>query len=110
MQVSDNKAFGGGGHKRPKRDTINRRTISFIENKLKTSPQDLKPQDRQNIVYVLYSRFEYTIREIMNVIPISKATMYRDIERVIFLKKRSVRLQKELDRIWAYIIYIDRYI
>ena len=110
MQLSDNKAFRGGGLKRPSRDTINRRTLNFISEKLKTSPKDLKAQDRQNIAYVLSSRFEYSVPEIMKVIPAARATIYRDLERASFMQKRSARLRTELERLYNYIIYIDRYI
>lgn len=108
MQLSDYKAFGGGG-KKPKRETINRRTLSYIEKKLKTSPEDLKPQDRQNIIFVLATRFEYNTNEILRIIPTSRATLYRDLERAKFMQNRSARLKRATDEVYNYIIYIDRY-
>lgn len=104
-----NKPLGGGGHPL-KRDTIRTRLNLYIERKLHTDKEHLLISHRQDIIFVLTHHFEFSLQEVMDTLPISKAQAYRDKNNAEYFQKHYRHRQEHAQRILEYIIYNARYL
>ena len=101
--------LGGGALSLP-RTTNNHRALAYIERRLHSTLANLKPDDREDIIFTLVYYWGYSPAELQALLRRSRAQIYRDISASEFKIKRSRRRQINVSNILDYILYNARYI
>lgn len=98
-----------GGKVRLPRKTINFRVQNYSQQKLSMPLDKIPPDARQDIIFALHNFWDYSPKELTELLGVARATVYRDIRDGEFVIQRVKKRQYHVERIVDYIIYNMRY-
>lgn len=98
-----------GGNVRLARQIINFRIGNYSQRKYGVPLSKLPSDARQDIIFVLHNFWDYSPKELAELMGISRATIYRDIRDGEFVIQRVKKRQYHVERIVDYIIYNMRF-
>lgn len=98
-----------GGNVKLSHKVINFRIETYSQRKLGVPLTKLSSDDRQDIAFALHNFWDYSPKELAELMGISRATIYRDIRDGEFVMQRVKKRQYHVERIVDYIIYNMRY-